>query len=93
MSAETEVEEGAPLGEHAAPLHGVVLAHSRVALEAIAVLAWEAVACHGSVDLVALGSELAVSVLVELADGGHSDFLSFNLSLKEVNQANISLVV
>ena len=51
-----------------------------MALDALAVLAWEAVARHGSVDLVAHGSELAVSVLVELADGGHSDFLSFKLS-------------
>ena len=52
-------------------VHGQVLAHPWVALEALAVLVGEAVAGDR-------GVALAVSILVELADGGNSDFLVCN---------------
>ena len=70
MSAKTEVKEGAPRGEHAAPLHGVVFAHPRVALDALAVLAWEAVAWQRTCSVRAGGTGRC----------GHSDVLSFKLS-------------
>ena len=78
-STKPKVKKGAPLGKHMAPVHGVVLAHLWVALGALPFLAGEAVACHGSVDLVALIGKLAVAMLVELAYIGHSDFYSFYL--------------
>ena len=74
-STETEVKEGAPLRVHAAPVQGVVLAHPWVALGALVVLAGETVTCRVGVDLVTLVGKLTVSVLMELADSGHSDFL------------------
>jgi hypothetical protein len=85
------VEEGAPLCEHAAPVHGVELAQPWVALGTLAV-AGEAVACHGSVDLVTLGCKLAVAMLVELADSGHFDFLvSTCLKLSTLSGAHTRL--
>ena len=68
------MEEGAPFSKPAAPIHAKELAHPRVALGARVVLAGEAVASHDGVGLVARIAELAVPVLVKLADGGHSGF-------------------
>jgi hypothetical protein len=75
-----KVREGAPLSEHAVPVHGFVLAHPWVALGALAVLAWKAVAYCGSLDLVALIGKFAAAVLVELAYSGHSELYSIHFS-------------
>ena len=86
------MEEGAPLSEPAAPVHAKELAHPRVTLRAHVILAGETVATYDGVGLVAHIAELAVSVLVKLTDGGHSDFLVyFLLKLSALSAANTHL--
>ena len=79
-STKPKVKEGTPLGILAALVHGLVLAHPWVTLGALPVLAGEAVAFCGSVDLVALIGKFAVAVLVELANSSHFDFYNFHFS-------------
>jgi hypothetical protein len=79
-SVEAVVKVGAHLRKHAAAVHGKVFAHPWVLLGALLVLAGEAVASHCGVGLDAHIAKLAMSVLVKVADGGHSDFLKFLFS-------------
>ena len=69
------MEEGALVREHTPAVHGEVLAQLWVTLAALSVMTGEVVTGHGGVDLVALTTILAVTVLVERTDHRHSGFL------------------
>jgi hypothetical protein len=72
-------------------MHCKELAHPWVTLGALLVLAGEAVTSHCDVCLDAHIAKLAVSVLVKLGDGGHSDFLVFVLKQSARSAANTCL--
>ena len=72
------MEVGTLGGKSAPAVHGEILAQPRVSFAAL-VSPWarKAIACVGSVELLAILPELAMTMLVELANHGHFDLLLF----------------